>query len=142
MTSQVDFYVLQSSDEQSRLRTVCRLADKVHRMGHNIHILTTDSTQSKKLDDFMWTFSQSSFLPHSMADESDPYQAQQPVLIHHQPLNSTAEVLINLQPDPANTDNYQRLVEIVNQDAAVRTAGRNKYRSYVDKNYPIKTHKL
>ena len=142
MTLQVDFYVLESSDDQSRLRTVCRLADKVQRMGHKIHVLTQDSTQSKKLDDLMWTFSQSSFLPHAVLDDSDQYQDQQPVLISHEKLNNSPEVLINLQDGPALTDDCQRLVEIVNQDQSTRAAGREKYRIYKDKNYNIKTHNL
>ena len=142
MTLQVDFYILESSDEQSRLRTVCRLADKVQRMGHNIHVLTQDSIQSKKLDDLMWTFSQSSFLPHAILDNSDQYQDQQPVLIYHEKLNKSSEVLINLQDGPALTDDFQRLVEIVNQDQSTRAAGREKYRTYKDKNYNIKTHNL
>ncbi len=142
MPLQVDFYVLESSDELSRMRTVCRLADKVQRLGHKIFVLTEDSTQSKKLDDLMWTFSQSSFLPHAIFDDCEPYQDQQPVLIHHQPVDTESEVLINLQRQVANTDQYQRLVEIVNQDESIRNTGRNKYRAYKDKNYQIKTHKI
>ncbi len=142
MTLQVDFYVLKSSDEQSRLRTVCRLADKVQRLGHKIHVLTVDASQSKKLDDLMWTFSQSSFLPHAIFSDTDKHQDQQAVLIHHEKMNQPSEILINLQANPVAGDDYLRLVEIVNQDTSIRAAGRDKYRAYKDRSYNIKTHNL
>jgi len=142
MSLQVDFYVLESSDELSRMKTVCRLADKVQRMGHNIFVLTQDANQSKKLDDLMWTFSQSSFLPHATFDDADPHQNQQPVVIHHHPIDKKSHVLINLQSNVPNTQSYQRLVEIIDQQESVRDTGRNKYRCYKDKKFQIKTHNI
>ena len=142
MTLKVDFYILESNDEQSRMKTVCRLADKVQRMGHKILVLTADSNQSTKLDELMWTYSQSSFLPHAIFDESQPFQDQQPVLIHHQPIRQKSQVLINLQQQTPDTSSYQRLVEIVNQNELIRNAGRQKYRAYKDMNFEINTHKI
>ena len=142
MALQIDFYILESSDEQSRMKTVCRLVDKVQRLGHKILVLTEDPNQSKLIDDLMWTYSQSSFLPHARFDDSEPFQDQQSVLIHHQPIDKESQVLINLQHQIQDTDSYQRLVEIVNQDDSVRAAGRDKYRAYKSKNFEIKTHNI
>ena len=126
---------------------VCRLAEKVQRLGHSILVLTTDSEQSRMLDSLMWTFSQSSFVPHTLAQASSEHEDDgqgsfNTVLIHHQLLKKTPEVLINLKADIPQPDDLQRVVEIVDQDEQVRATGREKYRTYKIQDFSIKTHHL
>lgn len=152
MSGQVDFYLLETSDEQSRMKTLCRLAEKIQRMGHEILVLTSDREQSEMLDTLMWTFSQSSFLPHAVADSTDEHQSSQfkrnetgqqvPVMIHHVMLEKLPEVLINLKDDIPQSTDIQRVVEIVNQDELVKINGRQKYRTYKKQNFSIKTHNI
>jgi len=142
MPKQVDFYILETSDETSRMKTVCRLAEKIQRMEHNILVLTTDDEQSHMLDALMWTFSQSSFLPHAVAGALDQDRQQTPVLIHHQMLNNAPEVLINLKVDIPQSVGLKRVVEIINQDEQVKVSGRHKYRNYKNQNFAIKTHHI
>jgi DNA polymerase-3 subunit chi len=129
------------------MKIVCRLAEKVHRMGHTIFVLTSDAQQSKMLDDLMWTFSQSSFLPHAVVSTPSDYKSderlqQTPVLIFDRQLENTPEVLINLKEDIPNTDGLNRVVEIVDQDQQVKSSGRDKYRNYKNQQFTIKTHHL
>ena len=147
MSTQVDFYLLESSDESSRMKTLCRLAEKVQRMGHDIQVLTTDAEQSQRLDALMWTFSQSSFLPHAVMDMSNQnliaeQRSQTPVLIHHEELDNPPQVLINLKDAIPQSDDLNRVVEIVNQDEHIKISGRDKYRDYKNQDFSIKTHKL
>ena len=150
MPGQVDFYLLESSDESSRLKTVCRLAEKIYKMGHDILVLTKDVQQSKMLDTLMWTFSQSSFLPHARVitdavEESDNRDAdwrKAPVLIHHEALESTPQVLINLKNEIPQSEDLKRVVEIVNQDEQIKINSRDKYRNYKNQQYAIKTHNI
>ncbi len=147
MTSQVDFYLLESSDGASRMNMVCRLAEKIQRMGHNILVLTVDGEQAKSLDALMWTFSQSSFVPHALADTSDEHQSDgpgspNPVLIHHLMMKKTPEVVINLKSVVPQSADLQRVVEIVDQDEQVIASGREKYRNYQIQNFTIRTHNL
>ena len=147
MPGQVDFYLLESSDEASRMKTLCRLAEKVQRMGHDIQVLTADNEQSQMLDALMWTFSQSSFLPHAVIDKSNQnlsaeQQLQTPVLIHHEILDQPAQVLINLKDVVPQTEGLNRVVEIVNQNEQIKISGRHKYRDYKKQDFSIKTHNL
>ena len=147
MSVQVDFYLLESNDELSRMKTVCRLAEKVQRLGHKILVLTLDGKQSQMLDALMWTFSQSSFLPHMRVDQIDEDLSTDgslhtPVLIHHEMLKSAPPVLINLKDEVPESDNMKRVVEIVNQEEHVKVSGRHKYRNYKSRDFTIKTHHL
>lgn len=147
MSGQVDFYVLKTSDEQSRMRTVCRLAQKVHKLGHDMLVLTADSEQSKQLDELMWTFSQSSFLPHAVVGSRTELESKQcalsmPVLIHHLMPEKPPQVLINLKDDIPQCPDVKRIVEIVDQDEQVKHCGRHKFRTYKNKNFLINTHEI
>ena len=147
MSGQVDFYLLESSDAASRMKTVCRLAEKVQRMGHTIFVLTRDRQQSEMLDGLMWTYSQSSFVPHAVVsapsgDTTDGLLRHTPVLICDRQLEQTTEVLINLRDDLPHTAGFNRVVEIVDQDQQVKSCGRNKYRGYKSQQFVIKTHHL
>ena len=142
MSTQVDFYILNSDDDKSRMTTLCRLADKVQRMGHRIFVLTADPDQSKLLDDLMWTFSQSSFLPHTMVNGDQAQADQTPVLIHHQFPDHTPQVLINLKDTIPDTHNIERIVEIINQNDHIKSTGRSKYRDYKNQQTSVKTHNI
>ena len=143
MSLKVDFYLLESRDELSRMKTVCRLVDKVQRLGHRIFVLTEDEKQSTTLDKMMWTFSQSSFLPHTVYDENDPNLNEQKVLIYHHLYNEHKDVLVNLKRSIDNELNsFKRILEVINQDPDIRSSGRDKYRLYKQSQYSISTHNL
>lgn len=147
MSGQVDFYLLESSDAATRMNTVCRLAEKVQRMGHSIFVLTIDDQQSTMLDGLMWTYSQSSFLPHAVirapADlKSDELLQKTPVLICDRLLEQSPDVLINLKDELPQSTALNRVVEIVDQDQHVKSSGRQKYRGYKNQQFKIKTHQL
>jgi len=139
----VDFYLLSGADPSARRRFTCRLAEKAWKACHKIFIRSTDATEVAILDDLLWTFRQSSFVPHTLAEnhENDPLAA---VLIG----TGTApegfhDLLINLAPDvPEDWQTYRRIAEIVDGDEAVRQAGRDKYRLYQNQGIKPETHKL
>lgn len=141
--AQIDFYVLDTADAEQRLKMVCRLANKVQRLGHRILVLTESEPDSRKLDTMMWTWSQSSFLPHAVFDPQDPYSELHPVLISQQPHESYTDILINLQDSPViEQGSYHRILEVVDKDDKVRIRGKEKYRAYKDNNFNVNTHNM
>ncbi len=140
---QVDFYVLSSSDSASRQSFACRLAEKAWKAGHRVFIRVDDAAQAAMLDDRLWTFRQGSFVPHILADnhETDPLAT---VLIG----TGTApadhrDLLVNLTAAvPEDWHAFQRIAEIVDEDEAVRRAGREKYRFYRNQGIEPATHRI
>ncbi|BCX89269.1 DNA polymerase III subunit chi [Methylomarinovum tepidoasis] len=141
--TRVDFYVLPGADASARRVFACRLAEKAWKAGHKIFIRVNDAAEAGILDELLWTFRQGSFVPHSLAEnrDNDPLAA---VLIGTGAApEDFHDFLINLAPDvPEDWAHYRRLAEIVDQDEAVRQAGRQKYRFYQSQGLEPATHKI
>jgi DNA polymerase III subunit chi len=94
--TRVDFYLLASAEERSRQRFACRLARKAHGMGHRVHIHTADADATREMDQLLWTFEDTAFLPHG-TDVNDP---DSPVTVHESAApGDRCDVLINVIPD-------------------------------------------
>ncbi len=144
--TKVDFYIL-TGNSGSREQTVCRIAEKAYRLGHGVYIHTSHQSQTKRLDELLWTFKKNSFVPHDIEAESpDP---ETPVLISHQSklTDSTQghrrQVLINLaQEIPMFFSSFERVAEVIGQDNENKASGRQRYKFYRDRGYSLDTHTL
>ncbi len=144
--TKVDFYILEG-DNNNREQTACRIAEKAYRLGHGVYIHTTDQGQAKRLDELLWTFKQNSFVPHGIEGQSpDPDAA---VLINHKAelADSTQahnrQVLINLAQDiPLFFSSFERVAEVIGQDAENKASGRQRYKFYRDRGYSLDSHTL
>jgi len=140
--TQVDFYLLQDDSAQIRASFACRLADKAYRLGNRVYIHTASAEQTRQLDDLLWTFQQNSFVPHAI------YQAAQhnppPVLLaHNSEPDASIQVLINLSAEvPLFFSRFERVAELVNQNADIRQQGRSRYSFYKERGYPLRTHEI
>ncbi len=66
-----------------------------------------------------------------------------PILIGAEPLPDHDQVLINLDPAvPPAFARFERLCEPLDPDPAVTAAGRERYRYYRDRGYPLHHHKI
>lgn len=103
-------------------------------------MFSDDSKQLAALDDALWTFSDLDFLPHVMAGDS--LAAQTPVILSN---NDGAElphhqILINLSSNaPTHFARFERMFEIISADDSDKSAGRERYRFYQQRGYPL-TH--
>lgn len=135
--TQIDFYIVSS---RSRLQFACQLAEKVFGLGHHIFIHTESEQDAHALDDLMWTFRDRSFLPHCLAG------ADEDAAVHIGYGNEPAgefQVLFNLATQvPSFFSRFDRVAEIVDNDDHVRALGRERFRFYKDRGYPLETHSL
>ena len=142
--TQVDFYIL---EDNQRDQFVCRLAEKIYSQGRTVYIHTEGDEQSRHIDQLLWTFRDGSFVPHHC--DCDPEvdteeQKNSPVEIgsgelgeHHN------EVLINLAADvPLIFSRFERVAEIIPDGETDRTSGRERFRFYRDRGYPLKSHNI
>ncbi|QSN61874.1 DNA polymerase III subunit chi [Caballeronia sp. M1242] len=122
------------------LAYACRLARKAYASGRSLVVLA-DPARLAAFDEQLWTFAPLEFVPHCMAKSA--LAQETPVVLaadlddvpHHQ-------VLVNLgAPVPAQFARFERLVEIIGDDADELAAGRERFRFYRDRGYAIETHK-
>jgi len=140
--AQVNFYTLPSSGAQSRLLFVCKLTEKAYTLGHRIHIQTESDHQSKLLDDLLWQYAASSFIPHRALDEGS--DSRDPVSLGKSLAGAKhADVLINLGKQASQAgDQFSRINEVISADPESLEQGRHRYRDYKGKNYQVETFKL
>ena len=144
--TQVDFYVLTSDDDRARLELACRIANKAMQHDHHVFINSASAEDCKRWDDLLWTFSQGSFVPHRIvAGDERGSNALEPVLIGHdiEPQAPHWQLMINLAHEvPSFFSRYERVAELVDGEKTRRNEGRERYRFYRDRGYPLKTHQM
>lgn len=132
--TRIDFH----SNVPNKLAYACRLVRKARAAQCKIVLLGKDRNELAQLDQLLWSFSEQDFLPHVHA--GDPLAAQTPVILtdseavdlpHH-------HVLINLSgTTPEHFARFERMFEIISSDEADKTAGRDRYRFYKERGYPL-----
>lgn len=134
--------VLFYTHAENRLQTACTLTAKALARGMRVMLLTADPAATERLSKLIWTVPSTGFIPHCR--RGDRLAPVTPVIVDHvaEPLVHD-QVLFNLSDGtPAFFSSFQRLVEIVGNDAAELEAARARYRFYKDRGYEIRTHQL
>ena len=140
--TKVDFYLL-GADTDSRERIACRLAEKAWRLGNRVYLLAPDKSAALKLDELLWTFSQGSFVPHALCTNDHDAEVH-PVLIgHNEPPATLHDVLISLTSEvPTWFSRFTRIAELVGAAENDKARGRERFRYYRERGYPLETHNL
>jgi DNA polymerase-3 subunit chi len=142
--TRVDFYILGDTTDSARLRIAARIAEKAMLQNQHVYINTAGPDESHELDELLWTFSQSSFVPHRIVESADGEPAVEPVVIGSGvAIDEPCEVMINLAESvPEFFSRYDRVAEIVDADASRRDAGRVRYKYYRDRGYELNSHNV
>ncbi|MEE9321619.1 MAG: DNA polymerase III subunit chi [Granulosicoccus sp.] len=143
--TRVDFYVLPSDDTGSRLALVCRLAEKASGQLQPVFIYSDDDTLLANLDEALWCFRPLSFIAHRLltADEQPDQANTDPVQLSTGEPAADRRILINLGSRvPTFFSRFDRTLEVVDQSDKIRTAGRERYRFYQHRGYPLKHHRV
>jgi DNA polymerase-3 subunit chi len=137
----IDFYILQDSAPDARLRFACRLAEKAADQGLKVFVCTP-SDEMGRLDDLLWTYSDRSFLPHEIATATSPSHPRIAVLIGSDaPPPSHAGLLINLSGAiPPAYETVERVAEVVGNDTELKALARERFKLYRDKGLSLDSH--
>lgn len=124
-----------------KLGYVCRLLRKAYRHGARV-VVRADPADLARLDPLLWTFEQLEFVPHARLRPGEPVNdtlAPTPIwLVDDGAAAPRAEVLVNLGPGSVDRiGGYERVIEIVGEDAADRQAGRQRWRQYERQGQPV-----
>jgi DNA polymerase III subunit chi len=140
--SQVDFYILHGSTGTARLRFICRLSEKIWRQGQQLYLYAESETQARQLDNLLWTFRVDSFVPHELwlptQEASSPIQIGYDVRQH-----PAIPLLLNATSHwPAFTEDYERVLEPIEDTPLARELARERYRHYQALRWEIRTHDM
>lgn len=139
--TRIDFYILPEQTLLARQQFVCRLLQKAVRLGHRCYIHCDNAEQAQALDELLWQFQATSFLPHKQSHTEGSNSSIE--IGFNEPPEHHNDVLINLGLNtPAFFSRFARVSEVVTQDDATLHASRNNYRFYQQRNYPLYRHDL
>ena len=139
--TRIDFYILNSQEEEARLSLACKLCDKAFAQNMQVMVWTDNETQAQRLSALLWEQRPESFLPHCLLSNPLPntpiaISTGQDDLSHH-------GLMINLSRGiPDRFSRFQRLAELVVQQEDVLAATRQHYGFFKERGYPLHTHKL
>jgi len=134
------FYVLDSTAPRAREHFVCKLVQKAFARGHRIHIHTGDAQTTQVLDELLWTFEDQSFLPHAASLDA----RAAPITLHESRLpEAQDDLLINIADViPDGFGRFAQVADVVGGDESERTAGRERFRFFRERGYPIEHHRI
>lgn len=141
--AKIDFYLLGETGEPSRERFACRLAEKVYRLQHSVHIQAGDRAQAVQLDDLLWTFRDGSFVPHELVEARDA-AVESPITIGCTPASlRPADLLINLTDElPPELGSFPRVAEIVTSGEDRKRHSRKLFADYRSQGHTLEVHEL
>lgn len=138
--TQADFYVLAGQTQLDRLRFVCRLAEKAQASQSSVRIQVDSAQVAKELDDLLWVYPPTGFVPHSVQGQSTP---PTPVSIHWNNDPSHHEIMIHLSAEiPPFFSHFQRYISVVVQEDRVLSDTRKHYKFLKDRGYQVKMHDM
>lgn len=143
---QVDFYLISNRVVDAKFKLAGRLANKLQRLEQRSLLLTSDQADCARLDEILWSFSDTSFVAHEQIDDGDK-QSKVTIADHQnvsaQGLEDDYDVLINLADTvPAFSHHFTRIAEIVDNDDASKQAARLRYKNYQSEGFELKTHDI
>ena len=138
----IDFYVLQNASPNGRFKLACRITEKAYRAKHKIYLCTSNLEESSLLDDLLWTFSQSSFVPHQLSGKENSEAS--PVLIGVEPSKKdTIDILISVADKPiVDFSSYPRIADVVGFEENEKELGRKRFRYYREHGFKPSTHSI
>lgn len=141
--TRIDFYLASRGGLEGRDLLVCRIAEKAFGLGYAVHIHSTNAEELQQLDEKLWTFRDTSFLPHSRGSSSNR-PSPITLCIELPPSGgSEAQLLVNLNDEiPERFSSYERVAEIVMANESHRRIAREHFRYYRDRGYPLHHHQL
>ncbi len=131
--TKVDFY----TGSEDKLRTACQLSHKAMQNSLRVLLHVPDETTADKLDKLLWHFPATAFMPHCRSHEEGA--TTMPVVIGRDENFPHSELLISLHNVCLPFfSRFERVIEIVSQDADDAKLGRERYGFYRDRGYELR----
>jgi DNA polymerase-3 subunit chi len=137
--TKIDFHVLPAQARRLHDMYVCELVEQAFRAGRRVHVHCLDDDMLAAMDELLWTFHDTSFVPHALAGSAEAPDVPVVLAASLEP-PAGAEVLVNLHDEvPPFFSRFEQVIETTGEDERSRALARGRYRFYKDRGYPIAT---
>ena len=135
MTYKADFYVMDKPVQAIEL-LACNLIEKVYTPQSSIYIQVWDDKAAEKFDALLWTYKNTSFLPHECWQPTVEISA--PILIGNYQSAPACDILINLTWDlfPFVLQ-FKHIIEFVPTEETWKARARKKYQYFQQQKWEV-----
>ena len=138
--TRADFYTLKDEHMDARYRLLYTLLEKSLKQNHKVHIHCRDKAEATVLDDYLWGYKLTAFIPHHSLGNTDA-DMQSPVTLGFEGyFPEHRDICINLCAEPMTE--FSRIIEIVIQEPRVLSQTRKHYRTYQEQQFDLHLHQL
>lgn len=125
-----------------RLKAVAAWLAQASAEGRPVLVYAPVAERGEQLDRLLWTLPATGFTPHCRAE--DKLAGETPIVLASEldrPLHD--KCLLNLSDEvPPGFSRFQQLIEIVSADDADRLPGRERFRFYRERGYPLEARDI
>ncbi|MGK2946283.1 MAG: DNA polymerase III subunit chi [Candidatus Malihini olakiniferum] len=138
------FYLLAHSDDVHGL-SACEalayeLAAESWRSGKRVLIFCEDEQQALRLDDALWQYDASAFVPHNLAGEGSRQGSPVELAWPQHRSSHSRDLLINLLPQFADfAIAFHEVIDFVPYEESLRPLARNRYKAYRNIGFQLTT---
>ena len=127
---------------RDRLQAVAAWLARAGSEGRQVMVYVPAQERSEQLDRLLWTQPATGFTPHCRA--GDPIAAETPILLASELHNPPHDgCLLNLSNEiPPGFSRFQQLIEIISVDDEDRLPGRERFRFYRERGYPLENRDI
>ena len=128
MINKIHFFNLQDSEDTTK--SICKIIKKYYKQNLKIAVNTEKKDLLEIIDERLWTFEQTSFVPHCRYDEID--ESCNVVLFNGEVMKlSEFDVILNLTNNYLDDTGDDKIyIELVTSDEEQKQLARKKYKHY------------
>ena len=134
--AKISFYLFEKSPER-QVDSTCRLCRKILKQSEKIWIYCDDTQYQKEIDDHLWNFDTSSFMPHGIDD------LEASICISSKLPDQSDWILFNFNKQALEQfANFSHIIEIIENNEVAKQIGREKFKQYRRFGIEPQTYKL
>ena len=120
---------------------LCRLLRKAATQGANVAV-TGPQAALRELDEALWSFSLTDFVPHCNVDSDATVRDASPIVLGGEPSQAAHhEVLLNLDAQvPRGFERFSRVIEVVGPSEQELADSRIRWKYYKQRGYALIRH--
>lgn len=127
---------------RDRLQAIAAWLGRAASEGRRVLVYVPAGERSERLDRLLWAHPATGFAPHCRAD--DKLAAETPIVLaaelEHPPHDGC---LLNLSDEiPPGFSRFQQLIEIISVEDEDRLPGRERFRFYRERGYPLENRDI
>lgn len=134
--AKISFYLFEKSPER-QVESTCRLCRKILKKSEKIWLLCENLELQQQLDDRLWSFDATSFIPHGIDDVNAP------ICISAKLPEQSDWIIFNFNDQALEQfEKFSHIIEIIENQETAKQQGREKFKQYRRLGIEPDTHKL